>query len=330
MTRTKTVGEGGMSVVERHPNLRGLVIKSVRPSREASKSGILKTYKTQAKISNILTLLPKSVSRMKKRMGYMPFAKIYGLREEHLIMKDLGDYDLFDVLNDDQLYKKLLEKLPDVFNQLIQAIIYLHQHEIAHRDIKPENIMVVYDNVQHKDDFRLVLIDFADAVYHTTGEDAEWQWSRRGTPDYMDPHLIQKFKDKFTWKDLMAADLWNLGLVFYIIFFRVPPTSIYQYYTGNKTAWWNLASQWDQVSPSLFDVGNLLRHNPISSAYMKDNPRQAAWFLYATQKLLDNDPNVRLRWFKSIRHRLVPTPTRATSDTPSTTKTILTRRTKSM
>lgn len=54
------------------------------------------------------------------------------------------------------------------FNQMAQAMIFLHSNKIVHRDIKPENIMV-YSNKENsstsaaRDNYRLRIIDFGFA-----------------------------------------------------------------------------------------------------------------------------------------------------------------------
>lgn len=224
-------------------------------------------------------------------------------------MKDLGNYDLFDVITNERLYKKLLDRLPNVVQQLMEAVIYLHRHNVVHRDIKPENIMVVYDDPEAKEDFKLVLIDLADAVYHTAGEDAEWRWSRRGTPDYLDPNIIRKFNDLLTWKELKAADMWNLGLVFYIILFRLPPVSVCQQLTRKRTTWSEFVENWDNLGIDLFDMDVLRHYNPVGYAFMKTNPT-APMFFETMKKLMEFDPNSRMRWAGTTLGLLYTTRTR--------------------
>jgi calcium-dependent protein kinase len=67
-----------------------------------------------------------------------------------------------EFLKGDQLYKRLeaMENLDEEYarklmKQILEAINFLHKHNIAHRDIKPENFVF-----EHFDSDNLKLIDF--------------------------------------------------------------------------------------------------------------------------------------------------------------------------
>ena len=72
--------------------------------------------------------------------------------------------------------------LRKIFRQLVDAVAYLHHHNIAHRDLKLDNILI--DEKKN-----LKLIDFGFSV--------ECKQDQRlnlfcGTPHYMDPDLSRK------------------------------------------------------------------------------------------------------------------------------------------
>lgn len=48
------------------------------------------------------------------------------------------------------------------FQQLIEAVEYLHRNKIAHRDLKPENILIDYDK-------QLKVIDFGLSTFYEGG-----------------------------------------------------------------------------------------------------------------------------------------------------------------
>ncbi len=70
--------------------------------------------------------------------------------------------------------------------QLITAVDCLHQADIYHRDLKPHNVLVLDESGDLNP--RVCLIDFGLA---TTKEEAEKQINHCGTPNYIDPELLQ-------------------------------------------------------------------------------------------------------------------------------------------
>ncbi|CAD2103419.1 calcium/calmodulin-dependent protein kinase, putative [Plasmodium vinckei] len=91
--------------------------------------------------------------------------KIYDIYDDgknfYLIMEKLRGKELFTFL----VYKKQIKEniCKYIMLQILQAVNYLHYHNIIHRDIKPENLM--FRNKKRKDknyeyNYELVLIDY--------------------------------------------------------------------------------------------------------------------------------------------------------------------------
>ncbi|EUD65514.1 CAMK protein kinase [Plasmodium inui San Antonio 1] len=91
--------------------------------------------------------------------------KIYDIYDDdknfYMIMEKLYGKELFNFL----VYKKQVKEsvCKYILSQILQAVNYLHHHNIIHRDIKPENLM--FRNKKRKDktyeyNYELVLIDF--------------------------------------------------------------------------------------------------------------------------------------------------------------------------
>ena len=96
------------------------------------------------------------------------------------------------------------EEASTIITQLLNAVHYLHSHEIVHRDIKPENIMLSENN----DLTSLKLIDFGlSALLVNEYQEREYC----GTFLYMSPEqLEQKMYSK-------AVDLWSIGIIMYML-----------------------------------------------------------------------------------------------------------------
>lgn len=94
-----------------------------------------------------------------------------------------------------------------VLHELLLAVSYIHENQIAHRDIKPENILL-----EDQSEFaEIKLIDFGSAsnVMPVMQE-------KRGTIYYMAPEVIQ---GEYT----QLCDMWSVGVILYLLLTGVPP-----------------------------------------------------------------------------------------------------------
>lgn len=90
-----------------------------------------------------------------------------------------------------------------VFEQLLQAVAYIHRSGIVHNDIKPENILIT----RADNDVRLIDFGLAD-------DDAHYLARTLGcTPAYASPELLEQAKDIDA-----RSDIYSLGVVMQEIF----------------------------------------------------------------------------------------------------------------
>ena len=85
------------------------------------------------------------------------------------------------------------------FQQLIDAIEYIHELGYSHRDIKPDNILL-------DDDFNIKLIDFGFATKSSKSK------SFRGTPEYMLPEILMEYE-----YDPKQSDLFSAAITLFIL-----------------------------------------------------------------------------------------------------------------
>ena len=89
-----------------------------------------------------------------------------------------------------------------IFQQVIEAVCYLHDIGVVHRDLKMQNILI-------NEKFEIKLIDFGFANYH----DPDKKFSVFcGTYSYMAPELVCRIP-----YDAKATDVWSLGVLLYIM-----------------------------------------------------------------------------------------------------------------
>ncbi|XP_005078086.1 sperm motility kinase X-like [Mesocricetus auratus] len=92
------------------------------------------------------------------------------------------------------------EQAQHIFAQLVCAVHYCHENDIAHRDIKLDNMLL-------DDKGNIKLCDFGLATRVTPGQGTK---GFCGTLEYCAPEL---FSDEEY--DAMAADIWSMGVVLY-------------------------------------------------------------------------------------------------------------------
>lgn len=83
----------------------------------------------------------------------------------------------------------------------------MHSKGIVHRDIKPENMLF---------EKKTKLVKIIDFGISTKLEAKSFLNCRVGTPYYIAPEVLNKKYDQ-------KCDIWSLGIVLYMIIYRVPP-----------------------------------------------------------------------------------------------------------
>lgn len=108
-----------------------------------------------------------------------------------------------DILSLIQQKKRLPEKLArSYFQQIINALAFLHKNHIAHRDIKPENLLLDRD-------YCIRLADFGFAEKFIPGQKSV---KIVGTPTYFPPEMHEKLPHSPESADLFAA-----GMILFIL-----------------------------------------------------------------------------------------------------------------
>jgi serine/threonine protein kinase len=210
--KSKKLGTGTYSSV-----LLGKCI-SEKKAKEINRSDKLVAIKkiNIAKLStNGAKMLTTEIEIMKEIINYSHsnIIKCYDVIDDidviYIVMEycDGGDFSSL-------LIKKPIkyEYIKYFFQQIISAMVFLHDNKIIHRDIKPKNILILNKNKILK------LADFGFAKHLDTFKRT---LTVCGSPLYMAPEIYQKVG--YT----ESVDVWSLGIILYEMVFGKHPLNDY-------------------------------------------------------------------------------------------------------
>ncbi|GAU94887.1 hypothetical protein RvY_06589 [Ramazzottius varieornatus] len=125
----------------------------------------------------------------------------------HYIVMELCEEDLETFVNRRKMSRSVLstEHIRILFEQIVQAVRYLHDYKIVHRDLKPKNILLTHNAQTAK------ICDFGFARQLATNADADSS-EICGTPPYMDPQPPSKHR-----RIHESLDIWSLGAILYFM-----------------------------------------------------------------------------------------------------------------
>ena len=150
--------------------------------------------------------------------------------EIYLVEEFIDGDDLLQYVRANQLHKTKLiaAEIFSIMKQLIEALDFVHSHDIVHRDIKLANVMIENETNKNKLYKTVKLIDFGLSC-----SDTQCPTAVSGTPNYIAPELwlqLSKNKKALNAQQLLdlykSADVWALGILgYYLIHGKFPFTS---------------------------------------------------------------------------------------------------------
>mmetsp|Transcript_144708 Transcript_144708/g.360733 ORF Transcript_144708/g.360733 Transcript_144708/m.360733 type:complete len:558 (-) Transcript_144708:273-1946(-) len=150
----------------------------------------------------------KTEIELMKRMDHPNIIKLFETFEDrtstYLVLELCGGGELFDKI----VAQGSLSEVEAAFvmQNILRAVHYMHEKDVAHRDLKPENFLFCTKGPIDEDNL-LKLIDFGIACECKPGTILK---EVVGTPFYVAPQVISKKYDKM-------CDLWSCGVIMYAL-----------------------------------------------------------------------------------------------------------------
>jgi len=217
-----------------------------------------KTFKEEEDIERV----QKEIDILKK-LKHKNIIQLYEIMESkknlYIVMEYCEGKELFDYI-----VKK--KKLPEMeackfFQEIINALEYLHENNITHRDLKPENLLLDYKKSVKISDFGLSNIKTSESSLLGTP---------CGTPNYAPPEMLRG--DEYNG---LLSDVWSCGIILYAMLCGYLPFSeskeqiIYQKIIDHEYEYPNFLSKHSvdllknilKIEPSeRFDIVKIKKH----------------------------------------------------------------------
>jgi len=157
-----------------------------------------------------MALLEREIDIMKK-LQHPNIIQLMEVVDEpetlYLVLEYASGGELFDAIVNRGFYSEA--DAAKLIRQILEAILFVHNHGIAHRDLKPENLLLLGDG---QEDF-LKIADFG--LSKDFGQ--EQLQTSCGTPDYVAPEVLMgEVYD-------MSVDIWSIGVISYVLLCGFPP-----------------------------------------------------------------------------------------------------------
>lgn len=164
--------------------------------------------------------LEREINILKNTFHYN-IIKIYQVKETSTTLCMIMEYaeggELFNYIIGKGFLSE--DESREIFQQIIDAIYYLHKMGICHRDLKPENIL--FDT---KDRKRIKIIDFglSNLYIYSEKQCKDLLETPCGSPGYAPPEMIYGIK-----YDGLKTDIWSCGIILYAMLFGCLPFDDY-------------------------------------------------------------------------------------------------------
>uniref|UniRef100_A0A0G4HDH8 Calmodulin n=1 Tax=Chromera velia CCMP2878 TaxID=1169474 RepID=A0A0G4HDH8_9ALVE len=180
--------------------------------RATGKKYAVKPFNKKGATKERLDLL-RNEAEIYLRLDHPHIAKLIDIFEDSahvwIVMEHCSGRELYQRLDEKKVYKEA--DAAHVTFQMLEAVQYLHSHDVVHRDLKLENWL--YED--EREDARLKLIDFGFSKIWNPFT-SQRMHATCGSLAYVSP-------DTLTGSYTNACDMWSLGVIVYMLLVGYPP-----------------------------------------------------------------------------------------------------------
>jgi len=155
-----------------------------------------------------------------KQLSHSGIVKVYDVYDTkinlYIVLERAIGGELFDAVLEQEYAES---DARHVFKQLVDAIKYLHDKDVAHRDLKPENVLIAR-KVAIRSKQVVKITDFG--LSRLVGPQSCMQ-TVCGTPQYLAPEAFPLPGQQIASGYSKQVDMWSLGVILYIIISKTMP-----------------------------------------------------------------------------------------------------------
>ena len=165
---------------------------------------------TKGANKDALRLLRTEVS-IQRKLNHPHLVRMHEIYESPdaviIVMDVLRGRELFDVVCDRGCFDE-----PDAakaIKQIVLALQYMADHNMAHRDLKPENVVYATDETNAA----LLITDFGLARELADSPPDNLMFTPCGTPCYVAPEVLAQKQRGYS----IECDMWSVGVITYVL-----------------------------------------------------------------------------------------------------------------
>ena len=237
--------------------------------KDYCKQNIEKEYYQTANLDNEIKYMKICGKNNENSVKYIQH---FETENEFIIVMELCDMNLIDFIQ----FKKefTMSEIYEFLCQLNNTFKIMKENNIAHRDLKLQNILVKYKN-KEKTEYIYKITDYG--ISKELLSLSKRFTSKVGTVNFMAPEVLNE--EKYD----VECDLWSLGVIIYILFFKN-----YPYPAMNEMA---LIKQINSLGQKTFKTSENKDFDNLIKGLLTSNPKERlTWAQYFNHPFFGNKP----------------------------------------
>ncbi|CAD8093148.1 unnamed protein product [Paramecium primaurelia] len=256
-TEGEVLGEGCIGLVKsitRKIDGQELACKTVKTDAEEIVKNMILEFKNLKKLSHPRIVKMEELY-IQWNEGFQSTGTVY------VVMEKVKGSEMFEVIQKQKNYSECIARI--LFQQILEAIDYMHENYCCHRDLKPNNILCAEDGRSIKiTDFNVSKFTDGYKEFGNLNEHGKIEmWTYTGTVAFSAPEIFSGglYNEQ--------VDLWSAGVILYVMLSgELPFNSDYLNDLIDKIQqckYEMVGPIWDQISYQAKDlISNLLQFDP--------------------------------------------------------------------